>query len=85
MTAASRERRDTGRTMAGYLKAERAYVTMRGALYAYKRYVMLGHWLWEGPYSSFHSEQIRTTGWLWASSRGVQDTNLRRRKWSYVF
>lgn len=28
--------------MAEYLKAERAYVTMRGELYAYKRYVMLG-------------------------------------------
>lgn len=53
---------------------------MRGALYAYNRYVILTSWLWKEPYVSFHSEQIRTTGWLWASSRGVQDANLRLKR-----
>lgn len=36
-------------------------------------------------YDKFVSERIPTTGWLWASSRGTQNTDFRLRRRGYVF
>ena len=84
MTAAASE---FGRDfcMAEGEKAGRVYVTMRAALDAYERDVSLGSPRWKELYANFHSEGIPTTGWLWASSRGVQNTDFRLRRWGYVF
>ena len=83
MTAASEFECET--RLAEGVDAGRGYFTMRGVLDAYERDVCLGGWQWKEVYASFHSEQMPSTGWLWASSRGVQYTDFRLRRWGYVF
>ena len=65
----------------------RPITTMRDALDAYEREVIWGTWLWRDmyDYDESSSERAPTTGWLWASSRGIQNTDLRLRRWGYVF
>lgn len=83
MTATSEDEREL--RIAEGRKAERVNVTMRAALDAYERVVSWGSWPWKGLYDKFVSERVPTTGWLWASSRGVQITDYRLRRWGYVF
>ena len=83
MTAASEDERAT--RIAEGEKAGRPDVTMRAALDAYETDVSWGVWQWRGMYDKFVSERIPTTGWLWASSRGIQNTDFRLRRWGYVF
>ena len=61
--------------------------TMRDALDAYERAVNFGTWLWGDMYDLDESsgERAPTAGWLWASSRGIQNTDFRLRRWGYVF
>ena len=61
------------------------HVTPGCALDAYERDVSWGSWQWKGMYEKLISERVPTTGWLWASSRGVQNTDFRLRRWGYVF
>lgn len=61
------------------------YVTPRFALDAYESDLSWGSWQWKGMYDNLISERVPTTGWLWASSRGVQNTDFRLRGWGYVF
>lgn len=63
----------------------RVDVSMREALDAYERDVSWGSWQWKSMYDKFISERVPTTGWLWASSRGIQYTDFRLRRWGYVF
>ena len=60
---------------------------LRDALDAYERAVSRGTWLWRDMYDFDKSsgERAPTAGWLWASSRGIQNTNFRLRRWGYVF
>ena len=65
----------------------RPIATMRDALDAYEREVSRGTWLWRDvcDFDESSRERIPTTGWLWASSLGIQNTNFRLRRWGYVF
>ena len=83
MTAASEFECDT--RMARGVKREWVYVTMRCALDAYERDISLGSTQWKEKYANLHSDRTPTTSWLWASSRGVQNTDFRLRRWGYVF
>ncbi|CAF9928318.1 MAG: hypothetical protein ALECFALPRED_004000 [Alectoria fallacina] len=83
MTAKSYDERHTRITEGE--KAGRVSVAMRAALDAYERDVSWGSWQWKGMYDEFISERVLTTGWLWASSRGIQNTHFRLRRWGYVF
>ena len=60
-------------------------VTMRNALYTYERDVGWGSSQWKGIYDKFVSDRVPTTGWLWASGRGIQNADFRLRRWGYVF
>lgn len=83
MTAKSYDERHT-RIPEGE-KAGRVNVTMRAALDTHERDVSWGSWQWKGMYDEFISERVPTTGWLWASSRGIQYTDFRLRRWGCVF
>ena len=83
MTAKSFDERHT-RIPEG-MKVGRVNVTMRAALEAYERDVSWGSWQWKGMYDEFIRERVPTTGWLWASSRGIQYTDFRLRRWGHVF
>ena len=58
---------------------------MRHALDAYERIVSQGAWQWKGIDNDFNGKHVPTNGWLWASSRGIQNTDFRLRRWGYVF
>ena len=75
--------RDT--SMAKHKNAEHVYVTMGAALDAYETNIRLGSPQWKEIYAGIHSERTPTTGWLWATSDGVQNTDFRLRSWGYVF
>lgn len=79
-TAASGDEREAH--VAEARKAERVHITMVRALHVYEGKI---GWLSKGMYDSFVSEQDPTTGWLWASSHGVQNIDYRMRRWGYVF
>lgn len=83
MTAASENEREA--RIAEGSKANRVAVTMRDALDAYQIDASWGSWQWKGMYDNLVSERVPTTGWLWASSRGVRNTDHRLRRWGYVF
>ncbi len=63
----------------------RPNATMRDALDAYERDVTWGTWQWKDMYEKFNSARVPSTGWLWASSNGQQNTDFRLRRWGYVF
>ena len=71
--------------MAEGVKREWVYVTMRCALDAYERDIGLRSSQWKERYANLHNDRTPTTSWLWASSRGVQNTDFRLRRWGYVF
>ncbi len=83
MTAESESEREN--RIAEGENAGRPDVTMRAAFDAYERDLSWGSWQWRGMYDKFVSERVPTTGWLWASSRGIQNTDFRLRRWGYVF
>ena len=83
MTTASEKERYTRVAEDG--KSGRVIVSMRDALNAYERDVKLGSWQWKGMYDELVSERVPSTGWLWASSRGIQNTDFRLRSRGYVF
>ena len=71
--------------IAEVMKAERVAVTMRDALDEYDTDVSWWGWHWRDKCKIFVSERGSTVGWLWASSRGVQNTDHSLRRWGYVF
>jgi len=58
--------------------------SMRCVLDAFERIIEPGEWHWKGMERKSSEERIPTTGWVWASKRGVQTLGFRRR-WGYVF
>lgn len=83
MTAASKDELQMRIAEGG--KAGRVDVTMRAALDAHERDVNREGWQWKGMYDKSVIERVPTTGWLWASSRGIKNTDTRQRRWGYVF
>lgn len=59
--------------------------TMRVIWDIYGLYLSLQGWRWKGMHDEFASKRVPTTGWLWASSRGIGNTDFRLRRWGYVF
>ena len=59
--------------------------SLRNALDAYEREVALGNWSWKGQNEVSNADRRPTVGWSWASSRGMQNTDFRLRRWGYVF
>jgi hypothetical protein len=59
--------------------------TMRRVLDAYERVVDFGEWDWAGVNDTASKEHEPTTGWLWASKRGIQNADFKLRRWGYVF
>lgn len=43
-----------------------------------------GSWQWKGMDDKLIRERVPTTGWLWMSSRGIQNTDFRLRRGGYV-
>ena len=60
-------------------------VTMKEAIDAYERVVDQGSWPWKGRNEPLTGEREPNEGWRWASSRGVENTDFKLRRWGYVF
>ena len=58
---------------------------LRSALDTYERVVDGGEWPWKGRDDPSNLHRIPTEGWLWAIARGPQNTDLKLRRWGYVF
>ena len=59
---------------------------MRLVLDAYERVVDTGHWPWKGEGTRAPSDKSSPpTGWIWASSNGIANTDFGLRRWGYVF
>ena len=58
---------------------------MRRAFKSYDTKVKRRSWNWPGMDDNFASDRVPTTGWLWASSRGIENVDSRLRRWGYVF
>ena len=69
------------------LGAERLHVrlSIRDLFDAYERVVDSGNWPWKGEHDRRGEDHTYNSGWLWASSRGIANTDLRLRRWGYVF
>ena len=59
--------------------------TIRDVLDAYERRVDGGDWPWHGARDVQDPKRSPTLGWTWASERGIQNVNLKHRRWGYVF
>lgn len=83
MTAATENEREA--RLADGRKIARVVFAPRTALDVHEADVCQGIWQWKGMYDNYVSERVPTTGWLWASSRGVKNVDHRLRRWGYVF
>jgi len=59
--------------------------SLRDALHQCERAVDRGTWHWVGEDDHRGKDRVSTDGWRWASSRGEPNTDLRLRRWGYVF
>ena len=60
-------------------------ITIKEAIDAYERVVDRGSWPWKKMKEPLSSEREPNDGWIWASSRGVENTDFKLRRWGYVF
>ena len=83
LTAKSKQGRDARIDESGTY--EILYIKMRTAFEAYNNNVSWVSWQWKGMDDKFASDRVPTTGWLWASSHGIQKVDYGLRRWGYVF